>query len=47
MRLSVHLDGQPRIVAEEVEDVRPRGMLPTEFETIWPLTKPMPKDYLR
>src|SRR5690348_14522191 len=45
MRFSVNFDRKASIAAEEIEHVRPRGMLPAEFETAEPLPKPVPEDH--
>src|SRR5689334_3515499 len=37
MRLAVDFDRQPRIAAEEIEHIRPAGMLPAELQTLRPL----------
>jgi hypothetical protein len=47
MRLSIDLDRQPRIAAEEVEDVRSGWMLSAEFEAFRALAQPLSEDHFR
>jgi hypothetical protein len=42
MSLSIHLDREPGVAAEEVEHIRARRMLPPELETVWALAKGPP-----
>ena len=47
MRLTVNLDCQPGITAEEVQHIWPRRMLPPELEALRPLAQRLPQDHLR
>src|SRR5213082_2438703 len=45
MRLAIHFDCQSCIAAEEVDDIRPGGMLSPKFESVGTLSKPMPENH--
>ena len=45
VRLPVHLDRQPCIAAEEVENVRPAWMLTPKLQAIGPLPKLLPENH--
>ena len=47
MRFSIHFDAQPRVAAEEIQDIWPGRMLAAEFQSARTLTKPLPEDDFR